>query len=192
VTFDTLYGICAEATQRRCTREWDVFERAVNILLGATVAALLAGATGAFAQDLFPIVGIYTENRPCVGADASVPRVKINARDIDSSVFGLCTILKSERDANRISVHVECKGPGGTTMLGDVVFTIKADSTLDFSDQDNSYKAVQPGFDARLLPKLAHGRVAGRFVATGFVPSFYDDLQRRGIPVDMSIFRDEG
>ena len=36
------------------------------------------------------------------------------------------------------------------------------------------------------------GRVAGRFVATGFVPAFYDDLQRRGIPVDMSIFREEG
>jgi pilus assembly protein CpaF len=36
------------------------------------------------------------------------------------------------------------------------------------------------------------GRVAGRFVATGFVPGFYDDLQRRGIPVDMSIFREEG
>jgi len=36
------------------------------------------------------------------------------------------------------------------------------------------------------------GRVAGRFVATGFVPAFYDDLQRRGMPVDMSIFREEG
>jgi pilus assembly protein CpaF len=34
------------------------------------------------------------------------------------------------------------------------------------------------------------GRVAGRFVATGFVPGFYDDLQRRGIPVDMTIFRE--
>ena len=38
----------------------------------------------------------------------------------------------------------------------------------------------------------ADGSVAGRFVATGFVPSFYDDLQRRGIPVDMTIFREEG
>jgi len=36
------------------------------------------------------------------------------------------------------------------------------------------------------------GSVAGRFVATGFVPSFYDDLQRRGLPVDMTIFREEG
>jgi pilus assembly protein CpaF len=43
----------------------------------------------------------------------------------------------------------------------------------------------QQGFDKE-------GRVAGRFVSTGFVPGFYDDLQRRGIPVDMSIFREEG
>jgi pilus assembly protein CpaF len=35
------------------------------------------------------------------------------------------------------------------------------------------------------------GKVRGRFVSTGFVPKFYDDLQRRGIPVNMSIFREE-
>ncbi len=35
------------------------------------------------------------------------------------------------------------------------------------------------------------GKVKGRFVASGFVPKFYDDLQRRGIPVNMSIFREE-
>jgi pilus assembly protein CpaF len=35
------------------------------------------------------------------------------------------------------------------------------------------------------------GKVRGRYVATGFVPRFYDDLQRRGIPVNMSIFREE-
>ena len=27
-------------------------------------------------------------------------------------------------------------------MLGNVVFTIKSDNTLDFADQDNTYKAV--------------------------------------------------
>jgi pilus assembly protein CpaF len=42
----------------------------------------------------------------------------------------------------------------------------------------------QEGFDER-------GRVQGRFMATGFVPTFYDDLQRRGIPVNMEIFREE-
>jgi pilus assembly protein CpaF len=35
------------------------------------------------------------------------------------------------------------------------------------------------------------GKVRGRYVSTGFVPKFYDDLQRRGIPVNMSIFREE-
>jgi pilus assembly protein CpaF len=34
-------------------------------------------------------------------------------------------------------------------------------------------------------------RVKGRFVATGFVPRFYDDLQRRGLPVNMTIFRED-
>lgn len=35
------------------------------------------------------------------------------------------------------------------------------------------------------------GKVKGRYVASGFVPRFYDDLQRRGIAVNMSIFREE-
>jgi pilus assembly protein CpaF len=35
------------------------------------------------------------------------------------------------------------------------------------------------------------GKVRGKYVATGFVPRFYDELQRRGIPVNMSIFREE-
>ncbi len=35
------------------------------------------------------------------------------------------------------------------------------------------------------------GKIRGRFVSSGFVPRFYDDLQRRGIPVNMSIFREE-
>jgi pilus assembly protein CpaF len=42
----------------------------------------------------------------------------------------------------------------------------------------------QEGFDDE-------GRVEGRYVATGFVPRFYDDLQRRGIPVNMNIFRED-
>src|SRR3954463_9540946 len=42
----------------------------------------------------------------------------------------------------------------------------------------------QEGFDPE-------GKVEGRFVATGFVPKFYDDLQRRGIPLNMDIFREE-
>ena len=35
------------------------------------------------------------------------------------------------------------------------------------------------------------GKVRGRCVATGHVPEFYQDLVRRGIEVDMSIFAKE-
>ena len=43
------------------------------------------------------------------------------------------------------------------------------------------FKFKQEGFDAA-------GRVQGRFIATGVIPEFYEDLSRRGLEVDLSIF----
>jgi len=40
----------------------------------------------------------------------------------------------------------------------------------------------QEGYDA-------NGKVKGRYVATGNIPEFYQDLSQRGIPVDLSIFK---
>jgi hypothetical protein len=113
--------------------------RVLNIV---AVVALAAASTELLAEDDFPIVGTYTENVPCTGADAGAVRVKITARDIDSPILGLCTILEKKRDGDKFSVHVECKGPGGATMMGDINFTMRSDKTLDFADQDNTYKAV--------------------------------------------------
>ena len=113
-----------------------------KMLSVAAVAALAVVSTALLAQDDFPIMGTYTENVPCTGADASTVRVKITARDIDSPILGLCTILERKREGDKFSVHVECKGPGGATMMGDVNFTLRSDKTLDFADQDNTYKAV--------------------------------------------------
>ena len=36
-----------------------------------------------------------------------------------------------------------------------------------------------------------NNKVQGKFQATGFMPKFYDDLRRKGIPVDMTIFREQ-
>lgn len=107
------------------------------------VTALAMAGTPAFAEDDFPLVGTYTENQACTGngPDAGVSRVKITPRDIDS-VFGLCTILDKKREGATFAVHVECKGPGGSQMVGDVNFTLRDDKTIDFSDQDQTYKAV--------------------------------------------------
>jgi hypothetical protein len=116
------------------------------IKVAAKVLAIIALATLAtpvHADDEFPIVGTYTENQTCKadGADPGVSRVKITSHDIDS-VFGLCTILSKKREGATYVVHVECKGPGGSQMLGDVNFTPRGDRTIDFSDQDQTYKAV--------------------------------------------------
>lgn len=108
------------------------------------LALVILSATQPRSEDDFAIVGTYTENQACKNdsSDANVSRVKISQKEIESSVFGLCTILDRKREGNKISVHVECKGPGGSVMLGDVSFTIRDTSTLDFADQDNTYKAV--------------------------------------------------
>jgi hypothetical protein len=113
------------------------------VMVGTLVFAGMT-ATQLRAEDDFPIVGTYTENQVCKndGSDVGASRVKINPKEIDSSVFGVCAILSKKREANKITVHVECKGPGGSVMLGDVSFTIRDSNTLDFADQDNTYKAV--------------------------------------------------
>jgi hypothetical protein len=110
-------------------------------LLSIVVLALLASQVQA--EDDFPIVGTYTENQACKpdGSDPGVSRVKITRRDIDS-VFGLCTILSRKRQGATYVVHVECKSPSGSQMLGDVNFTPRDDKAVDFSDQDQTYKAV--------------------------------------------------
>ena len=120
--------------------EEDVLKSLAAALLVVTIEA--AASRQARAQEEFPIAGTYTENTPCAGADAGVLRVRITARDIDSPILGLCSILEKKRDGDKIAAHVECKGPGGVVMLGDIIFTIKSDNTLDFADQDNTYKAT--------------------------------------------------
>ena len=108
-----------------------------------SIVAFAMFATPVLGEDDFPLVGTYTENQVCKGdgSDSGVSRVKITGRDIDS-VFGFCTILSRKREGATFAVHVECKGPGGSQMLGDVNFTPRDDKIVDFSDQDQTYKAT--------------------------------------------------
>jgi hypothetical protein len=117
--------------------------RCLGAMLGITVW-LGGSGTPALAEDDFPITGTYTENQVCKGdaSDAGASRVKISLTEIESSVFGICTIRNRKRDGNKFPVNVECKGPGGAVMVGEVTFTIRDANTLDFVDQDNTYKAV--------------------------------------------------
>jgi len=135
-TFFTLAKVISDGFVGR----GEVIKLAASML---SLVALAALATPVRGEDDFPLVGTYTENQACKpnGSDPGVSRVTITPRDIDS-VFGLCTILSKKREGATFVVHVECKGPGGSQMLGDVIFTPREDKTIDFSDQDQTYKDV--------------------------------------------------
>jgi pilus assembly protein CpaF len=46
------------------------------------------------------------------------------------------------------------------------------------------FRYEQEGFDGE-------GRVTGKFIATGFVPRFYEEMRRRGLSVNLEIFREQ-
>ena len=108
-----------------------------------SIVALATFASPAFGADDFPLVGTYTENQICQGGDSGsgVSRVKITVSEIDSA-FGLCTILSRKRQGTTFALQVECKGPDGSKVLGDINFTPRDDKIVDFSDQDQTYKAT--------------------------------------------------
>jgi hypothetical protein len=114
-----------------------VTARMLGIVALGTFASPVLGA------DDFPLVGTYTENQVCKAdsSDASVSRVKITVGDIDSG-FGLCTILSRKREGATFTLHVECQGPGGSRVMGDINFTPRDDKIVDFSDQSQTYKAT--------------------------------------------------
>lgn len=109
------------------------------------IVALLAlvASTAAWADDDFPIAGIYTKDEPCTEAAAKREALRVTiTRDKIESNDGVCTILNRTRDGNTFTLHVECKIPGDQVILGDVTFKIRDQNTLDFDDQDHTSPAV--------------------------------------------------
>src|SRR5215813_14784831 len=112
--------------------------------LGAAVILAAAAPLPVLADDAVSINGTYVQNAVCKGdgSDPANKLVKIGDKEIHSS-FGICTFVKKERDGKTIAAQMSCNGPGGNILLGDVRFTVRDDNkTVDFIDQDNTYKAV--------------------------------------------------
>ena len=109
------------------------------------IVALATFASPVLGADDFPLVGTYTENQVCKAdsSDSGVSRVKITVDDINSG-FGLCTILSRKREGATFALHVECKGPGGSRMMGDINFTPRDDKIVDFSGTSGRDIAFTP------------------------------------------------
>jgi hypothetical protein len=111
-----------------------------GVLLFAALAVLATPVAG---EDEFPIAGTYTRDIACTGNGSDRPDllVRITRQRIESQL-GTCAILNHKRAGKTIQAHVECKIGGGQPLLGDVTFTMRDGSTLDFEDQDHTSDAT--------------------------------------------------
>jgi pilus assembly protein CpaF len=115
-------------------------------------------------------------------AHANTPRDLLSRLEVMVMMSGMDLPIKAIRDQISSAVHLVVQ----QSRFSDGSRRVTAISELtgmegDIIQMQEIFKYQQEGFDE-------DGRVAGRFVATGRVPEFYEDLRQRGIDVDMSIF----
>jgi hypothetical protein len=107
----------------------------------AAGSLMLAGA--AFAQDKFPLEGIYMQTRPCKGdkTDVEALRVRITDRQINFA-GGICSIDERRQEDKTVWLRVTCKFKSGAVLSDNISFTMKDENTFDVAQKDGSYRAV--------------------------------------------------
>jgi hypothetical protein len=119
--------------------------KAIYTLIGLLIFLVTADAhagSGVPLTDDFWLVGDFTQNLPCKGdgSDPAEAKVKIVSDQIVSKV-GICKFLNAKLEGKRLKATMECQFPAGP-LVGDVTFTQKTNSTIDFIDRDNNYTAT--------------------------------------------------
>ena len=116
---------------------------------------------------------------------ANTPRDALSRLETMVLMSGMDLPIKAIREqiANAVNLIIQqtrfADGSRRVTAISEI-----SGMEMDVITMQEIFSFKQDGFDA-------DGKVRGKFIATGFVPKFYDDLQRRGIPVNMDIFRED-
>ncbi|HEX8538683.1 MAG TPA: ATPase, T2SS/T4P/T4SS family [Cystobacter sp.] len=116
---------------------------------------------------------------------ANTPRDAIARLETMVLMSGMELPVKAIREQIASAVHLivqQTRFSDGTRKI--CYITEIAGMEVDIVTLQDIFYFKQEGF-------TEDGKVRGRYVASGFVPKFYDDLQRKGIPVNMSIFRED-
>lgn len=116
---------------------------------------------------------------------ANTPRDAIARLETMVLMSGMELPVRAIREQIASAVHIivqQTRFSDGTRKI--CFITEIAGMEVDIVTLQDIFYYKQEGF-------TEDGKVRGRFVASGFVPKFYDDLQRKGIPVNMSIFRED-
>jgi len=116
-------------------------------------------------------------------AHANTPRDMLRRMEVMVLMAGMDLPVSAIREQIASAVHIVIQqsrfGDGTRKITNISEITGMESGTVQLNE---IFRFQQDGFDE-------NGRVRGEFVATGTVPHFYDELQARGIPVDMSIFK---
>tara|TARA_R110002050_G_scaffold9504_1_gene33236 strand:+ start:385030 stop:386715 length:1686 start_codon:yes stop_codon:yes gene_type:complete len=116
-------------------------------------------------------------------AHANTPRDMLRRMEVMVLMAGMDLPVSAIREQIASAVHIVIQqsrfGDGSRKITNISEITGMESGTVQLNE---IFRFQQDGFDE-------HGRVRGEFMATGTVPHFYDELQARGIPVDMSIFK---
>jgi len=116
---------------------------------------------------------------------ANTPRDALARLETMVLMAGMDLPAKAIREQIASAVHIivqQTRFSDGTRRISYI--TEISGMEVDIVTLQDIFYFKQDGFSA-------DGKVRGRYVASGFVPKFYEDLQRRGIPVNMGIFREE-
>jgi len=115
-------------------------------------------------------------------AHANSPRDCLSRLEVMTLMSGLDIPVQAIREQVASAVHVivqQTRFSCGTRKVTHIAEVTGIEgSQIQLQD---IFKFEQDGFDAA-------GKVRGHFVATGHIPEFYQELIRRGLSVDLSIF----
>ncbi len=116
-------------------------------------------------------------------AHANTPRDLIARLEVMVMMSGMDLPSQAIREQVASAIHIvvqQTRYSDGTRKVVNITeITGVEDGVVQMQD---IFRFQQEGFDDK-------GKLKGHFEATGAIPEFYEDLRKRGLPVDMSIFQ---
>jgi pilus assembly protein CpaF len=118
-------------------------------------------------------------------AHANTPRDCIARLEVMTLMSGLDLPIRAIREQISSAVHMivqQSRFPDGSRKITHITEVVGMEG--DIVQLQDIFLFKQDGYDEK-------GKIKGKFIATGNIPDFCQDMAKRGLPVDLSIFRAE-
>ncbi len=118
-------------------------------------------------------------------AHANTPRDCVARLEVMTLMSGLDLPIRAIREQISSAVHMivqQSRFPDGSRKVTHITEVTGMEG--DIVQLQDIFLFKQDGYDDK-------GKIRGKFVATGNIPDFCQDMAQRGLPVDLSIFRPE-